>query len=161
MADRVFEVLRPFGDLPVVLFGHRMGGILGFEVARRMERAGWPPLGLIVSGRRPPDVDAVDDVHTRGDQALIAEMSALSGTDPGVLADEEVLRMVLSALRADFTAVETYRYRPDGPGVPLSCPLSVLTGESDPRVGVEQAMAWRDFTSGPFTFRSSRAGISS
>ncbi|MER6564211.1 thioesterase domain-containing protein [Streptomyces sp. NPDC001027] len=31
--------------------------------------------------------------------------------------------------------------------------MSVLTGESDPRVGVEQAMAWRDFTSGPFTFR--------
>ncbi|MER6564212.1 thioesterase domain-containing protein [Streptomyces sp. NPDC001027] len=61
LADRVFEVLRPFGDLPVVLFGHSTGGILGFEVARRMERAGRRPLGLIVSGRRPPDVGAVDD----------------------------------------------------------------------------------------------------
>jgi len=75
-----------------------------------------------------------------------------------VLADEEILRMVLPALRADFTAIETYRYRPDGARVPLSCPLSVLTGESDPRVAVGEAMAWRDFTRGAFTFRSFPGG---
>ncbi|MGQ4365525.1 thioesterase II family protein [Streptomyces sp. SAS_272] len=158
LVEEIYGVLRAYDDVPLVLFGHSMGGILGFEVARRMERAGRPPLGLIVSGRRAPDLYAGEDVHTRGDQALIAEMSALSGTDPGVLADEEILRMVLPAMRADFTAIETYRYRPDGPLAPLRCPVSVLTGESDPRVGLEQAMAWRDFTSGPFTFRSFPGG---
>ncbi|MDX3580095.1 thioesterase II family protein, partial [Streptomyces sp. FL07-04A] len=71
---------------------------------------------------------------------------------------EEILRMVLPALRADFTAIETYRYRPDGARAPLSCPLSVLTGESDPRVSVEEARAWRGFTSGSFTLRSFPGG---
>ncbi|MFE7619917.1 thioesterase II family protein [Streptomyces sp. NPDC057496] len=158
LADRIHRVLTPYHDRPLVLFGHSMGGILGFELARRMEREGRPPSGLIVSGRRAPDIYAADNVHTRGDEALIAEMGTLSGTDPGVLADEEILRMVLPAMRADFKAIETYRYRPDGEGPALDCPLSVLTGASDPRVTLEQARAWRKFTNGPFTFRSFPGG---
>ncbi|MFB6507272.1 MULTISPECIES: thioesterase II family protein [unclassified Streptomyces] len=158
LADRIHRVLAPYHDRPLVLFGHSMGGILGFELARRMEREGRPPSGLIVSGRRAPDIYAADNVHTRGDEALIAEMGTLSGTAPGVLADEEILRMVLPAMRADFKAIETYRYRPDGEGPALDCPLSVLTGASDPRVTLEQARAWRQFTNGPFTFRSFPGG---
>ncbi|MEU3224862.1 alpha/beta fold hydrolase [Streptomyces sp. NPDC006976] len=159
LVDAIHQALRPWADRPLVLFGHSMGAVLGFELARRMEAESEPPLGLIVSGRRAPHMPRPDSLHTKGDDALIAEIQQLAGTDPGVLADEEIVRMVLPAIRADFKAVETYRYRPDpGRDRALSCPLSVLTGESDPRVSLHEAREWREHTSGNFTFRSFPGG---
>src|SRR5580693_3664644 len=53
LADRAFEAVVPWSKGPVALFGHSMGAIVAFEVARRLERnAGISLLALIVSGRR-------------------------------------------------------------------------------------------------------------
>ena len=43
-------------DLPVVLYGHSMGALAAFELARELRRRGGPtPARLIVSGRVAPD----------------------------------------------------------------------------------------------------------
>ena len=151
LADRLFEALAPQPGHPLVIFGHSMGAVLGFELARRIERTvPGAPLGLIASGRRAPVVHRYEDVHLRDDAGMITEIQKLSGTDPGVLTDEEMLRMILPALRADYRAVETYRYRP---GERLRAPISVLIGDSDPRVSLADARAWEQLTDGDFTFR--------
>ncbi len=157
LAERVYRALvgEPVG--PVVLFGHSMGAVLAYEIARRLERAGGGELlGVIASGRRAPHRFREETVHLRDDEGLIAEIRELSGTDKGILEDEELVRMVLPALRADYRAVETYRESPDVP--PLAAPVTVLTGESDPRVGLDDARAWQELTSGAFRFRSFPGG---
>ncbi|QKW10566.1 thioesterase [Streptomyces sp. NA04227] len=158
LVEEIYEALRPWNDRPMVLFGHSMGAVLSFELARRFERDGTPLRGLIVSGRRAPTVHREENVHQRGDDALIAEIRALSGTDSGILADEELLRMVLPSIRSDYKAIETYRYRPDGASPPLTSPVSALTGESDPRVSIAEAREWAGLTTGPFTFRTFPGG---
>ncbi|ONK11286.1 alpha/beta fold hydrolase [Streptomyces sp. MP131-18] len=151
LADQLFDVLDAKPGTPLVLFGHSMGAILAYEVARRMEReADDVPLGVIVSGRRSPSRHRDESVHRRDDAGIIAEMQELSGTDPGIFADEELMQLVLPTLRADYRAVETYRHRP---GTPLRAPVSVLTGASDPRVTEEEARAWEEVTTGAFSLR--------
>ncbi|WP_129293079.1 thioesterase II family protein [Streptomyces lydicus] len=156
LADEVTEALEPWTDQPLALFGHSMGATLAFEVARRLEsRHGVVPAALFASGRRAPSRPRNESVHRLGDDGLIAELKALSGTDSQVLGDEEVLRMVLPAIRTDYRAAETYVYEP---GEKLHCPVIGLVGDGDPKVTVGEARSWGDHTEGPFNFHTFGGG---
>jgi medium-chain acyl-[acyl-carrier-protein] hydrolase len=50
-------------------------------------------------------------------------------------------------LRADFAAIETYRYRPT---TSLVCPITAFGGLQDRGVDVADLEAWRQYTTGKF-----------
>ncbi|GAA2728972.1 alpha/beta fold hydrolase [Actinocorallia aurantiaca] len=140
LVDGVLPELDRAGDLPWALFGHSMGAVVAFEAARRAAR---PPLRLFASGRRAPSRIRDEDVHTRDDAGLIAELRRLGGTDPRVFDEPELLAGLLPAFRADYRAIETYR--PD-PGAAVGCPVTVLIGVEDPQVTEDEARSWRHHT---------------
>ncbi|MFD7732625.1 thioesterase II family protein [Kitasatospora phosalacinea] len=148
-ADRVAAVLREHHrGRRLALFGHSMGAAIAFETARRLEREGGPEVvHLFASGRRAPGVFRPEFVHLRDDDGLVAELQALSGTDPAVLSDPELRAVVLPPLRSDYRAIETYRCEP---GASVACPVTVLTGDADPRVSLADARGWAAHTGGAF-----------
>ncbi|MGI5520047.1 thioesterase II family protein [Micromonospora sp. CA-259024] len=112
-----------------------------------MERhAGFDLLHLFVSGRRAPSRVRAENLHELGDDAILAELRRHRATDDRLLADRDLLRMILPVLRGDYRAIETYRERP---GSRVRCPLSVLVGDVDPLVPPDEAEAWRAYTHGP------------
>ncbi|MFF2324729.1 MULTISPECIES: thioesterase II family protein [unclassified Streptomyces] len=156
LADAIFDALVPWADEPMALFGHSMGATLAFELAVRLEkRLGKPPLALFVSGRRAPSHFRAEFVHTRDDEGIIAELTTLSGTDPALLKNREILDMVLPMLRSDYRAIETYR---GGADDVVSCPITVLTGESDDRVSAQEAEGWANHTRGGFVLKTLPGG---
>jgi pyochelin biosynthetic protein PchC len=150
LADGLVAALEPLMNRPITIFGHSLGATLGFEVAARLERAGTPATGLFASGRPAPDRLRREFTHLRDDAGLISGMKELGGTDTSLLDDEDVLAMVLPAIRGDYIAAETYTYQP---GTRLSCPIYALTGDRDPKVTVEETEAWRDHTSADFELK--------
>ncbi|KOV62335.1 thioesterase II family protein [Streptomyces sp. MMG1121] len=151
LADLVVEALAPRLDRPFAFFGHSMGATLAFEVTRRLEqRRLGGPLTLFASGRRAPSRKRPERVHLLDDDGLVGEIRRLSGTEAELLADEELLRMILPAVRSDYRAIETYTYRP---GPPLNCPVLVLTGDDDPLTTIEEARAWSEHTAGEFDLK--------
>ncbi|QHA03354.1 alpha/beta fold hydrolase [Streptomyces broussonetiae] len=156
LADAVTSVLLPWTDRPLVLFGHSMGATLGFEVARRLEHDhGVVPRALVASARRAPSCPREESVHLRDDDGLVEEMRQLSGTDSAILDDEELIRMALPAIRADYRVAETYVYEP---GPDLRCPIVGLVGDNDPKVTVEEARAWSRHTATSFDFHVFQGG---
>jgi surfactin synthase thioesterase subunit len=150
LADQIFEALGPWTDTPLTFFGHSMGAVLAFEVARRFEAIGPEPIRLFASGRRAPSRYRDENVHRQSDDGIVAEMRAMSGTDARIMADEEMLRMVLPALRSDYKAVETYRCEA---GASVYCPVTVLVGDSDTKTTLEEARAWEEHTTGEFDMK--------
>ncbi|MFF3856157.1 thioesterase II family protein [Micromonospora sp. NPDC002575] len=151
LADAAFEALRPVLDRPVALFGHSMGATLGFELARRIEATDDAnPVRLFASGRRAPMTQGGELVHRFDDDRLLSELASLSGTDVRVLGDEEMMRSVLPAIRADYKAAESYRLTEE---VRLRCPITALAGDADPKASLDDVRAWQRHTTAEFDLR--------
>jgi surfactin synthase thioesterase subunit len=155
LADQLVEAIQPWTDRPLTLFGHSMGATLAFEIALRLQRSGIVAGGLFASGRRAPSRHRDERVHCADDKTLIAEIKRLDGTEGTLLDEDELIQMILPAIRTDYRAAETYRYQP---GPKLNCPIFALIGDSDPKVTVDEARSWADHTTGPFDLEVFRGG---
>ncbi|MET9887102.1 alpha/beta fold hydrolase [Streptomyces sp. NPDC006430] len=149
LADRITEELSAYRDKPLALFGHSMGAVTGFEVAQRLEAQGRQPVELFVSGRRAPSTVRSSERwwHLASDSELVAEIKSHDVAGNELLDDPEVRAMLLPTIRGDYRAVETHVSRP---GASVRCPVTAFTGDSDPKVTVEEALAWKGHTTGAF-----------
>lgn len=155
-------------EQPFALFGHSMGAIIAFEVARALhQRYGLLPERLFVSARRAPQVPLTRPLLHQLPPAEFADaLRNLGGTPDSVLENAELLKLFLPMLRADFTLTETYMYDRDAP---LPCPLSAFGGTFDPLVSHDSLEAWRTqtreafklrmFTGGHFFINSQRSAL--
>ncbi|MFJ1700321.1 thioesterase II family protein [Streptomyces sp. NPDC087532] len=128
------------------------------RLARRMQAAGNGPAELFISGRRAPSLDRGDEWQPSADEEVVAEVRKLNGTGGALLGEEETLRMILPALRADYGAVRDYRHRP---GPALDCPVTAFTGDQDPKARLEDVQAWVNRTRSGFGPRVLPGGSSS
>ncbi|MFC3384299.1 thioesterase II family protein [Couchioplanes azureus] len=147
LADAITAQLRTLTARPTVFFGHSMGAVLAYETALRLERDDAGPRTVIASGRRGPSTLRTETVHERDDDGVITELKRLNGTNPGLLGDDEILRMALPAIRADYEAIESYRGSADAR---LRAGITVLTGYADPLTTADEAAAWQQHTTGAF-----------
>ncbi|UQA97431.1 alpha/beta fold hydrolase [Streptomyces halobius] len=150
IADRLAEVLPATGadGAPLILFGHSMGSAVVFELARRL-----PPdavTGVIVSGRGAPSQAVAKPIRLHDEAALLKEMRLLDGTDADVFADQDLLRMVLPAVQADYRIIQAYQAEESAS---IDAPLTVFNGDADPRVSVDAAAAWQQHSTGRFRSR--------
>ncbi|MHA5051001.1 thioesterase II family protein [Streptomyces sp. SD15] len=151
VAEELAHELAADSGRPYALFGHSMGALVAFETARLLARGKLPgPQRLFLSGRGAPGPRTGIRYDLYDDADVLAEVRRLGGTDQAMLDNPEVLEMVLPALRADYRALGTYRWRG---GEPLAAPITALVGDRDPMVTVQEAQTWREHTSGDFAFK--------
>ncbi|AVR07622.1 type I polyketide synthase [Burkholderia thailandensis] len=144
--DLAAEVARLDDGTPFFLFGHSLGALLAYEVARALEqRGGAQPAGVFLSGHPAPSRERATDAwrqptHALPDTAFIEAVRRWGFFPDGALDDADVARYVLPPLRADLRLAETYRH---APGDALRAPCAIYGGAADPSTTIDDLRAWR------------------
>jgi len=146
------EALFPLLDKPFAFFGHSLGALVSFELARQLRRQyAVQPVRLFISADRAPQIPNRDPpTHSLPEGEFLMAVRRLNGTPREVLEDEELRQIMLPLLRADFAVYETYWYATEPS---LNCPISAFGGLQDHRVSRGDLEAWRDQTSVSFSLR--------
>ncbi|MEV0341174.1 alpha/beta fold hydrolase [Nocardia sp. NPDC050713] len=138
------------------IFGHSMGSVVAFEACRRLERElGRSPRVLFASGRRAPSAPQSGRTHLMSDRELADHLVRFGGTPPVLLEDPEFREIVLSIVRNDYRAIETYRCAPDAI---VGCPIVAMVGDRDPDASLAEIQVWGSHTSGSFFAKSFPGG---
>lgn len=142
-ADAVAEIVAALTDavpagLPTVLFGHSLGGLLGYEVARALPEAHTPD-ALVVAASRPPHLSgrAAGSMGAGDARATFVNLLAVKELD------EDLRELALTVLDQDAELSATYT---DPGGAPVPCPLHAWGGDTDVVVTAEHVAGWAGYT---------------
>lgn len=131
-------------DLPLIIFGHSMGALIGYEVALQLEAKGEPPGLVVVSGSSAPHLRSKRVHRETSDEELAATLVDWGGTSAELLGDPELRQFTFPPLRADLQLCDHYeRAEP----APLKAALSALAGRQDRVAPLADVRAWRRYSS--------------
>ncbi len=149
LVAQLSQPMRPYFDKPVVFFGHSMGALIAFELARTLQSSfGLEVSHLIVGGCNAPHLDSPLSVslHQLADDDFIDALGRLNGTPQEVFENAELMQVFLPIIRADIKLAETYVYKGDDL---LTSPITILRGDQDHDTSVESMERWQELTTEP------------
>jgi surfactin synthase thioesterase subunit len=150
LADDIYPLLRPkVTGSRVAFFGHSMGGLLAFDIARRLERDGDSIAALFVSASPAPGHGGYEQLHQGSDDELLEMVATMTGTDSRFVGGE-FGATVLKTLR-NYGAITSYSCPP---GTTLSCPVYAYAAADDAAVSYDSMRAWSEFTTAEFALRT-------
>ncbi|WAZ24638.1 thioesterase domain-containing protein [Streptomyces cinnabarinus] len=144
------DLLRHHGpppEEPYVLYGHSLGGLIAYSVARALERTGRRGPELVVVGACPPPdsrtplVDACD----LPDDRLLDVLETFGAVEPGTPRGGVWQRTALGVIRDDLRLARELRRAADAP---LTTPLLTVAGTDDPLAGPRVMDGWRAWADG-------------
>jgi medium-chain acyl-[acyl-carrier-protein] hydrolase len=152
LVQAIAGVLLPYLETPFAFFGHSMGTLISFELARQLRRQNAPtPVHLFVSGHRAPQLPDPDPpTYHLPEAEFVDSLRRFNGTPETVLQNAELMQVMLPALRADMTISETYKYTPEEP---LDCSISAFCAMQDSEASYDSMLAWREQARGSFRIR--------
>jgi surfactin synthase thioesterase subunit len=149
LADKACEKLPPPAPgATVAFFGHSMGALVAFEVARRFEAAGARIGALFVSACAAPGRIGYEYIP-ESDRGLLDAVAEMTGANPEFLDNEEFAAKILPTLRG-LKAISTYDCPPEAT---VSCPIYAYYADDDEVATSEKVAPWAQRTTAAFAVR--------
>ncbi len=146
LVEEIANAIQPELDKPFFFFGHSLGAVIAFELARRL---GTQPKILFVSACGAPHIPNPNrPIHSLSDSEFIKSLQELNGLPAEVAGNAELMELLLPVLRADFEAVENYQYTSSEQR--LNCPIVAFGGSEDAHVDRTRLESWDHLTTGSF-----------
>lgn len=151
LAEGLATAIKPLvRRTPYAIYGHSMGSWLGFELVRALRRRRLPlPEHLYVGARRAPHLPSTHPPlsHLDRDAFVAGVQERYNAIPAALLAQPAILDMFLPTLKADFGALDAYRYQEEEP---LDVPITAFRGARDAVVASAALRAWSEHTTAGF-----------
>ena len=147
----LFLKIRSALKSPFILFGHSMGGLIAFELTKKLEINGYKPIHLYISACGHPNYISNQQRHLLTDNELIT--SLLNHYKLNLINEQykmELLSIILPTLRADYTIFDTYQYQVSAK---LSTPITACGGNLDDIHHKKTLEFWKYETSSSFSIK--------
>lgn len=151
MTDCLLNEINHYLDIPCVFVGHSMGGLIAYELARKlesMERGSI--LHLVLSAVRAPFLpDVRPSIYNLPYEEIIEALKDYSKTSNEVLENPDVMQLFIPMLRADFSVGDTFKFHSHPK---LKCRVSLFSGMNDDFVPIVDAKAWHSLVDCPIRY---------
>lgn len=146
LSEELKHVVEPFLETPLILFGHSLGAVIAYELAKKLQGS-CKKMQLFVSSCSAPHCLLHESpLHQLSDNEFIQSLKSYGGMPKQLLENEEALKILLPRLKADFTLFETYKCTASL----LDIPLVALGGKKDDLVSEKNLNAWESYTNSSF-----------
>ncbi len=151
MIKTLTKQLLAYLDKPFVFFGHSMGAMISYELARYLANyTPFAPYHIFVSACRTPDtLNTQTTYHLSGDE-FVESLRQRGGTNEVLLNNKEYMQMVEPTLRADLKLIEQWHHNNINK---LDCPITVLGGVNDTLVSPALLKQWNRYTNNVFELK--------
>jgi medium-chain acyl-[acyl-carrier-protein] hydrolase len=150
------QQITPLTGIPFAFFGHSLGGLVAYTLARELHRRGGAcPSRLFISGCPAPHLRRTRNLHGLPEGEFRSQLDRLGGTPKELLRNAELMDVVSPIIRADF---EIYETSDCGECEALDTPITAFGATDDEWVSLEEAQGWRLYSSAPFRFHRMQGG---
>lgn len=156
LVDDMTALIRPQIQGRFAFFGHSMGAVIAYLVARKLAASDGPkPAHLFLSGRRGlVNKKGTVELHALSREDFWKTVADFGGAPAEVLADEGIKEFFEPILRTDFQVIEQYRPAAD---TSVDVPATLLIGADDPTLP-EPEWAWSEVCTQSVTTRTYPGG---
>ena len=150
LVETLAQVLYPYLDRPFAFYGHSMGALISFELARQLRKQHrLIPIHLFAAAYYAPHATSpfqkISDINK---SELIDLLPRLLDTPAELLVKKtELIKALLPTIKADLQIVGKHVYLKEEP---LDCPISVFGGLKDKEVSYDDLFAWSQHTQSKF-----------
>jgi surfactin synthase thioesterase subunit/aryl carrier-like protein len=148
LAAALSHELLPLLDRPFAFYGHSMGALIAFSLARQLRRKQLLPVHLFVGGYFAPHAPnpfvTREDLHAVDLDAAVRRMFE---APEALLENREFMQALLPTVQADSRLVGSYAHTEEPP---LECPITAFGGLRDEEVSADDLAQWQSHTASDF-----------
>lgn len=140
LVEALADALLPYLDRPFAFYGHSMGALISFALARRLRNVyNREPICLYLGAYRAPQLPNPNIKIYHLPSEVFKVVLRADGIPETILQNEELMQAMLPTLRADFELCDTYKHEEE---LPLGCPFVIFGGSEDIRINPLDLQGW-------------------
>jgi surfactin synthase thioesterase subunit len=145
MADDILRQIKNFNTGPFALMGHSLGALICWQVARKMFLSGEQlPINLFLSGCPSPSTPLrVTNRHELPRNEFLISIESMDEMPGDILKNEELMDYFEPILRADFTALEKFKYTG---ALRIPVQITLINGTHDCEITLFSLEGWNKET---------------
>lgn len=146
VVDEISTAVLPFiENCDFSIFGHSLGGILTYEVAKHLiSEHGLYPRWCFISASNIYQEHEKKYLSQLDDESFIEEIKKIGGVDDSVLSIPNMKKYFLNVVKNDFKLLDDHHLKGEKQ---LPVPIRTYFGTMDKLISPEQVATWKEYTS--------------